>query len=149
MNCYTSGILGIAFLGASFSSLTVSQYQKDILLSTLPHHLFDKYVEIIHERRSIFFTGLILGLILAVLITNNTKTNNEFHRITLFCLITIAFSVFYYFLIPKSDYMLNHLTNNEQNQAWLAVYKLMKRRYIMGFLLSALAALFISQYFCQ
>lgn len=149
MNCYASGVLGIAFLGATFSTLTVSQDQKDLLISTLPHHLLEKYIQIVNERRNIFFTGLILGLILAVFITNKTKTLNEFHRITLFCLVTIAFAVFYYFLIPKSDYMVNHLTNNEQNQAWMAVYALMKRRYIMGFLIGALAAFFISQYFCQ
>ena len=151
MNCYVSGLIGLALLGASFSAIGVSDDQKERLKASLSSELLIKYENIVIERRNIYFQGLILGLILALLITDrivDTK-NNEYYRITLFLLITIGFSVFFYYIVPKSDYMLNHLTTNEQNQAWLGVYKEMRQKYIMGIVLGSLAAIPISMYFCK
>jgi succinate dehydrogenase/fumarate reductase cytochrome b subunit len=56
--------------------------------------------------------------------------------------------VVFYFLMPKSDYMLNHLKTEEQNKAWLEVYKTMKQRYFLGFLFGALAAVPFAHSFC-
>ena len=94
MNCYVSGLIGLALLGASFSAVGVSDDQKERLRASLPGELLIKYENIVMERRNIYFQGLILGLILALLITDrivDTK-NNEYYRITLFLLITIPFS---------------------------------------------------------
>jgi len=51
--------------------------------------------------------------------------------------------------MPKSDYMLNHLKTQEQNKAWLEVYKEMQQKYIKGFLLGCLSAIPISLILCD
>jgi hypothetical protein len=44
--------------------------------------------------------------------------------------------------------MLNHLQTQEQNKAWLEIYKKMQSRYISGFILGCLAAIPISYAVC-
>ena len=39
---------------------------------------------------------------------------------------------FYYMLIPKSDWMLNHVNSSEQTKAWLQMYREMSYNYHMG-----------------
>ena len=45
--------------------------------------------------------------------------------------------------MPKSAYMLPSLTNQQQVEAWLNVYKEMKHRCVLGFILGAIAYLLI------
>jgi Sec-independent protein secretion pathway component TatC len=57
-------------------------------------------------------------------------------------------SVVYYFLIPKSDYMLNYLKTEEEIKAWLEIYKYMKLKYFLGFLFGFLSAIPIAYSMC-
>jgi hypothetical protein len=43
---------------------------------------------------------------------------------------------------------LNHLRSEEENKAWLSVYKNMKFRYLIGFVLGALAAIPLGNALC-
>jgi hypothetical protein len=79
---------------------------------------------------------------------NYFQPTKTFHRISLFLAITIPISVIYYLLMPKSDWMLNHLKTPEQNKAWLEVYKTMKYRYLIGFILGSLSAIPIAYSLC-
>ena len=51
--------------------------------------------------------------------------------------------------MPKSDYMLNHLTTQEENKAWLEVYKQMQQKYLIGFILGSLSAIPLSLILCN
>lgn len=66
-----------------------------------------------------------------------------------FLSVTLIVAIVYYQAMPKSTYMLKHLTTPEQNKAWLDVYLTMKSRHISGFLLGALAAVPISFALCS
>ena len=46
---------------------------------------------------------------------------------------------FYYMLSPKTDWMLNHLTNKEEIKAWLLMYREMQFNYHMGLVLGIIA----------
>jgi hypothetical protein len=63
--------------------------------------------------------------------------------------ITGLTSVLYYCLMPKNDYMLNHLKTPEEIKAWLNIYKTMKRRYLLGLIFGLLSAIPISNSFCK
>ena len=52
------------------------------------------------------------------------------------CFIT---NYFYYILSPKKDYMLNHISNEEQAKAWLIMYRSMQVYYHIGLVLGILA----------
>ena len=49
----------------------------------------------------------------------------------------------YYLLMPKSDYLLNHLDGKEQISAWLNMYKEMNFKSNLGTILGAMSLLFM------
>ena len=148
MNCTLSALVGIGMLGAAVSTMTVSKEQHDLLKETLSDELDQVYDSIAIERRNHYLMGLALGLVLAFMTLRMVKTSNRFHRMTLFTLITLVTAVTVYSVLPKSDYMLNHLKTEEQIKAWLEVYKTMKHRYMLGFALGSLAAIPLAYAMC-
>ena len=150
-SCIVAGIAGIGMLCAAFSTMTVSEDQNAMLRKLYSKNqkpLEDIFEKIVIERRNLYFQGIILGLILSYFLMSVYKTANTFHRISFVTAVTLLVSVVYYFLMPKSDYMLNHLTTIEENKAWLHVYKYMKQRYFLGFLFGSLAAIPIAYSMC-
>ena len=148
MNCYLSGILGAAMLGAAISTMSVTEEQHNVLRNTFSEELDRIYGDIVIERRNHYVIGLILGVILSYVVLQLVKSNNSFYKMSLFVMITLMTGVVFYFVMPKSDYMLNHLKTEEQNKAWLEVYKTMKQRYFLGFVFGALAAIPLAHSLC-
>lgn len=148
MNCIAAGVLGIAMLGASVSTMSVSEEQHNVLRKTFSDELDEIYGSIVIERRNHYIQGLLLGALIAYFVLLLVKVSNRFHKMSIFVTITLMTGVVYYFLMPKSDYMLNHLKTPEQNKAWLEVYKTMKQRYFLGFVLGALAAVPLAYAMC-
>jgi hypothetical protein len=148
MNCYVSGILGLALLGGSISTLSITEEQHNFLRNVFSDELDKIYEKIITERRNHYILGLIIGIILSFIVLYNVRISNYFTRITLFFTITLGTAVVFYTIMPKSDYMLNHLKTSEENKKWLEVYRFMKTRYIMGLILGALAAIPLSNILC-
>jgi hypothetical protein len=149
MNCNVSALLGLSMLGATFSTMTVSQNQYNQFVSLLTPELAKKYQDITHMRRNLYVQGIIIGLVLTYFILNKFPISNLFHKIMLSLGITGVTSVIYYCGMPKKDYMLNHLKTPEEIKAWLKIYKKMKRRYLFGFVLGLLSAIPISNSFCK
>jgi hypothetical protein len=52
------------------------------------------------------------------------------------CFIT---NYFYYMLSPKSDWMLNHVSNQQETRAWLLMYREMSYNYHLGLVLGIAA----------
>jgi uncharacterized protein YacL len=148
MNCYISGIAGLALLGASISTMSVNKQQQNVLKSVLSDDLDKKYESIVIERRNHYIMGLVLGMIISFMIVNKVKSSNYFTRLSLFTMITLVTAVIFYMLMPKSDYMLNHLKTEQENKQWLQVYKTMQSRYFIGLVLGALAAIPIANIMC-
>jgi uncharacterized protein YacL len=148
MNCFTSGLVGIAFLGASIGTMLGCQQQTDKLRGVLSPEVAQIYEKIIRERTSHYIQGLILGIVISYIVLLNLKIVNRYHKISLFFAITLFTTVMFYMLMPKSDYMLNHLKTEEETKAWLEVYKNMKSRYFVGFVLGALAAIPLGNTLC-
>lgn len=150
MNCYLSGMIGIGMVVASYSTMSISEQEKNRLLEIFPANLDRIYIKITNERRNIYFQGLALGVIVAYLLLTllTISITNTFHKVSFFLAVALPISVIYYFIIPKSDYMLNHLTTQEENKAWLEVYKQMQQKYLIGFLLGSLSAIPISLILC-
>lgn len=147
ISCRLSGIIGIGMLMATFFTMSVSTVQEQNLRKKLSADANNTYDGIILERRNLYFQGLLLGLFISYWIVSGIHSNN-FHKITLFLAISIPISVLFYSLMPKSDYMLRHLSTKEEIEAWLDVYLVMKTRYILGFIFGSLAAIPLSYSLC-
>ena len=150
LSCYLSGMVGIGMLGATFMTMSVNEEENNRFREVLSPDLVKVYNQIVIERRNLYFQGLILGLVISIFVLKSGifRVTNMYHRATLFLAITIPISVIYYFLMPKSDYMLNHLKSSEENKGWLHIYRTMRQRYILGFVFGSLAAIPISHAFC-
>ena len=64
------------------------------------------------------------------------------NNISLVCIVVATAFItnyFYYMLYPKSDWMLNHMNNQDEVKAWLLMYKEMQYNYHMGLVLGIIA----------
>jgi hypothetical protein len=149
MNCTTSSLLGIGLLGGSLATMTVSEKEHNTLRQTLSDDLAQKYAEIATERRNHYLIGLVLGIAVSYGVLSFVRTGgNRFYKMSLFFAVTLFTAVAFYSIMPKSDYMLNHLKTPEQNRAWLNIYRTMRKKYFLGFLLGAAAAIPLANAFC-
>ena len=96
------------------------------------------YNNIVQERMTIYIYGLILGLLAGFTYISYVPLKNTL-GICAFVVIVLGILFLFYRIHPKSDYMLNHLTTQEQNIAWVNVYRDMKNRSHIGFVLGAVA----------
>ena len=92
----------------------------------------------------ISYKGYVLGVIisLGIIFYNLKIKGTKMSNSSLVCtVIATAFitNYFYYMLHPKSDWMLNHMGNQEEVKAWLQMYREMQYNYHMGITLGIIA----------
>jgi hypothetical protein len=112
--------------------------------SSLSSDLQKRYEQITKERTNISYQGYILGVILSLIIIfyNLKIKRSSMNTSALVCtVVATAFvtNYFYYILSPKSDWMLNHITNKEEVKAWLLMYQEMQFNYHAGLVLGIIA----------
>ena len=112
--------------------------------SSLPTDLQQRYDNISEERRRISIHGYILGFILSLfIIFYNLQIKGQYLKTpALVCIVMATCFVtnyFYYMLTPKSDWMLNHVSNQQQTRAWLLMYREMSYNYHAGIVLGIVA----------
>jgi|TARA_B000000475_G_C15994755_1_gene446486 hypothetical protein len=155
MVCTTSCIIAGAFVISSiFVSLRVDKSTlKDPLFQLLSNENKQRYVRIANERKNIYLKGFGLGFVislLALFILNNNKMFKVNKLVNICFVLATSFSVnyFFYILHPKSDYMVLHLKDDKEKQAWLNIYKTMQFNYHLGFALGLVGMIFVGNSFC-
>ena len=142
ISCMISAIFVIGmiyFYNMTDKSEIVKHYK-----SSLSSDLQKRYEKISKERETISYQGYILGVILSLgIIFYNLKIKGtKMSNTALVCtVVATAFltNYFYYMLHPKSDWMLNHMNNQEEVKAWLLMYREMSYNYHMGLTLGIIA----------
>ena len=94
---------------------------------SLDRNQMEIYKNIIKERRSIHQTSIIIGIILTLIYLVFSKNKN----LCLASAIIIVTNYTLYTLLPKSDYMVHHLSREDQREAWINVYKEMKNNHLI------------------
>lgn len=133
MYCYKSCLASVVILVSMVYMLFVDK--TNILVNVLTPDQLATYKKITKERRNHMLIGYLLGLLLSVAVVLTVK--NKTLQVCYTVLITYVTSYFYYTLVPKSDYMILHLTA-DQHDEWLAVYLKMKNHYHVSLLLGIL-----------
>jgi uncharacterized protein YacL len=136
MTCLNYCVLGAALLGSSILTMMASKQSKNFVnfKKLLNQRQLEIHEGITKERLSIYIQGLILGVLLAVLVTFNSSLKGN-NKLCVFVVIALGVNYLFYSLHPKSTYMLLHLSSQQQNEAWLNIYKEMKLRCKLGLLL--------------
>ncbi len=147
MVCYLTCGVGLAmiiatltvmFFGNSFGIM--KQYE-----DSLTPELKDTYKKIVRERAMIFIQATFIGLFFGFLYIRMSKEPD----VCAFLLIVMLIQYMYYTMIPKTDYMITHLTTDGQRQAWLDVYKYMRLLYHAGFAVTIVGFLIFFQGSCE
>jgi hypothetical protein len=112
--------------------------------SSLSSDLQKRYEKITKERTNISYQGYILGVIfsLGIIFYNLKIKHSKMNTTSLVCtVVATAFitNYFYYMLSPKSVWMLNYMSNQEEVKSWLLMYKEMQYNYHMGLVLGIIA----------
>lgn len=135
MVCTLTCGIALAFVVASLFIMFLTN--KQLLIGNFMKMLNEEqkqiYKKIIMERAKNYIVGSILGVILGFVYLYLQKKRGT-PQICAFVAIVFAVSYFYYYLAPKSDWMLPHL-DREQALAWFDIYKTMSYKYHLGFAL--------------
>ena len=138
ISCMISGvfIIGMIYFYNMTDKSEIVKHYKDKL--SIP--LQKRYEKITEERKKISYHGYILGFILSLfIIFYNTKMRgykmNTFSLVCMVMAVCFLTNYFYYILSPKTDWMLNHTSSQEEVKAWLQMYREMSYNYHMGLLL--------------
>ena len=142
ISCMISAIFVIGmiyFYNLTDKSTIVKHYK-----SSISSDLQKRYEKITNERANISYQGYALGVILSLIIIfyNLRFKRSAMNTSALVCtVVATAFvtNYFYYMLSPKSDWMLNHMTNKEEIKAWLLMYREMQFNYHTGLVLGIIA----------
>lgn len=106
------------------------------------------YEKIVKERKTIYYTGYGVGLILSFILifvykyiinTSNKKNNCSWIIVCMVGAITFTTNYLYYILSPKTTYMVEHLDNKQQIDEWLKIYRTMQVKYHVGLVLGIVA----------
>ena len=97
------------------------------------------YQHIIAERRALALQGFFLGLIASALYLYFAGLSlNPLVNGCVYAGLTLAIQAFYYLLSPKSTYMVEHLTSQDQLNYFAEANRTMQVRYLTGALLGFL-----------
>lgn len=112
--------------------------------SSLTTDLQKRYDNIVKERRNISYYGYAIGIIcsLFILYYNLKIKKDKLKTVPIVCIIvatTLVINALVYMVWPKSDWMLDHVSNKEQVKAWLQMYKAMSFYYHFGLILGIVA----------
>jgi hypothetical protein len=149
MLCGTTCIIALVFLIANiYTILSCANDKKDKtnFLNVLTSKQKEIYEEIINERKTIYYMGYGLGILLAIFTIFIMKKvlKIRFNNMSLVCLVgSIVFvtNYLFYILYPKSDYMLLHLSDKRQITEWLKIYRKMQYKFHLGFVFGIIAVI--------
>ena len=133
-------IIGMIYFYNMTDKSTIVKHYKEKLSSDLQK----RYDNIAKERMTISYYGYGLGVILSlIIIFYNLKIKGaKMNTFALVCTVMATCfltNYFYYILSPKSDWMLNHMVNQEEVKAWLQMYREMQYNYHAGLALGIVA----------
>jgi hypothetical protein len=149
MICGITCIIALIFLIANiYTILSCANDKKDKtnFLNVLTSKQKDTYEKIINERKTIYYMGYVLGILLAIFTIYIMKKvlKIRFNNMSLVCLVgSIVFvtNYLFYILYPKSDYMLLHLSDKRQITEWLNIYRKMQYKFHLGFVFGIIAVI--------
>jgi hypothetical protein len=129
-------IIGMIYMDIMvYNNKTIKNYEQQ-----LSQKLRKKYNSIRKERLKIYFQGYILGFILSlfIILYNYIYKRDKLSTVYIVCLVlatSFVTNYFYYILHPKSDWMLDNISNTNEAKTWLNMYKNMQKYYHTGMLL--------------
>ena len=129
---YTSFMIDKCSLSASFIE-TLSDEQREL------------YKKITHERKMIYFLGILFGLVVSYLYMKIVPSQtSKLNTVCTIASITFLAAYFFYIFYPKKDAMILELDDRQQREEWYAIYKKMQYHYHVGLGIGIIFVLFFN-----
>ena len=148
MHCLACGISFIFLFSMIYLTLMKNRDLlkdfSDALIQTEQPELVQRYESIVSERRTIYYQGFLLGLVLSLITLFVFPKMSTTYRVCVSTAITLVVTYFYYILWPKSDYMVLHMEDKVIREKWLEVYKHMQFHNHLGFLMGLIFTVMFS-----
>ena len=136
ISCTISAIFIIGMI--YFYNATTRSKAGDIYKNQLNERQRVAYDNIVKERLTISIKGYILGALISFIIIMYNYRKKRLQPASVVCIVLATCfltNYFYYMLSPKTDWLLNHVENKQQTQAWLQMYRSMQYYYHAGLVL--------------
>lgn len=107
------------------------------------------YKKIVEDRKKIAMQGYALGIAMSIgfligrhflLKSKRSLLSTSVASLCVTGAITFVVQYFFYMLMPKKDWMLNHLTTEEQKSQWVKVYRAYSWNYHLSMLIGLIGA---------
>jgi ABC-type multidrug transport system fused ATPase/permease subunit len=121
----------IAIIGFKALALFYSRFFTQILSVKISKDLRERYFQHLQKLPMQFYEKYNIGTL-----ASRVGTDAAQIAISLNAFLT---NYFHYILSPKSDWMLNHMNNQEEVKSWLLMYREMQYNYHMGLVLGIIA----------
>lgn len=149
--CYLSIVFFIAMIVVIITADKTEKKHK--FIKSLNNPLKIEYKKRVDERRSLYFQGYAVGLLISgiLILLNIYGMNKKMSKLSMLCTagtITFITTQMYYTLRTKQNLMVTLLDTDEQKQLWQDLYTTMQRRYNLGILLGVISVSFFSFSMC-
>lgn len=115
------------------------------------------YKKIVDERKKLAMQGYALGIAMSVgflvgrkwfIKSKKSLLSTSLSGLCATGAITFIVQYFFYILMPKSNWMLNHLNSEEQRDKWVKVYRAYSWNYHLSMLIGIIGASLLGYGFC-
>jgi len=145
ININTCSIAIVILLSSVFMMFLKDEKLFQRFMDTLNSEQKEIYHKIIKERLSLYFGGMLLGILIGLIYLFNTKKSNR--SICIFIIIVFITKMVVYKGYPKSTYMLYHLNDSKQVSAWTDIYTYMKKIWMLSFIFAIISYILIGYSF--
>lgn len=140
-------LITAGFIFASFFCMIMCKYNKETIkfigsLNTTTQ--LEIYNKILAERTVIYLQGQILGVIVGLFYIYYFRQKGTYNY-CVFALATFIITITYYLITPKQNYIIDHLTSQEQIVAWRESQAAMTNTYIFGFILGMVGYILLAR----
>lgn len=137
MVCITNCAIGAALVGGTIATALVSKQDPVFqnYRNTLEPTQLVALDRIANHRLGLYVQGTLLGVVMVALLAFFSR--GKMSPLTSGCTfvaVVLLTQYFYYILMPKPEWMIQHLKTKEQNTQWLSVYRHMSLRWHLGLL---------------
>lgn len=145
---FTCGISLLFLISMLFMTFGIDNAEiKKKFISKLSSDEKKQYELIIEERRSIYLTGFILGIVIAFLIASyvHYRCFAQINLTILLCLTGCScfFTTYFYYILKskKNNLMVIQLNSVEKREEWAHIYRAMQYNYHIGLFFGLIAVI--------
>ena len=145
--CKSTCFIAVIFIVSKIAFIILTGKKDKTFENSLDEKQKKVYENIINERKNLSIYGYMIGLILSIILlafryysSNKKLPSSKTSGLCIAITVTFLTQYFYYILSPKSNWMITNLSNDQQREEWLRVYRSYQKNYHFGVVIGIVGA---------